>query len=284
VGGGFAIYRGKRHLDSISFRLLDECTVFQAEVIAIREAALEFAKGSYPECKYVKFFVDSQAALMAVCNPMVQQSSVGTAIEALNKLRKKCKNVTLVWTKAHVGTEGNEEADKMAKAGAAGESYSECGIPTVERKRRVLEYYTERWNTEWVDSKGANHSKRFIKQVDRPKSGSILNFGRFNVGKIVRMVTGHNALNYFRNKIDPDIDPICRFCNEDGNYETFWHLCTECPVFREWRIEIFLDNDPSGGTWKPSELIEFSNSRKIDDAICAYDDANTDGSFIDWGR
>jgi ribonuclease HI len=64
---------------------------------------------------YVKILSDSQAALLALNqNSFKSQAVYNTALK-LNELASKSKKVTLVWIKAHVGHEGNEKADQLAK-------------------------------------------------------------------------------------------------------------------------------------------------------------------------
>ena len=59
---------------SNKFRLPDTCTVFQAEVLAIKEAADALEQsGKY---KYIRIFVDSQAALLALAREDVSAGIV----------------------------------------------------------------------------------------------------------------------------------------------------------------------------------------------------------------
>ena len=90
-------------------------TVFQAEIIGIKLACEEMVK-MYADkpFKYVKIFSDSQAAIDS--SEVTSQAVLDTKV-ALNSLAKLTRNTVLVWIKAHVGHEGNEVADEMAKQG-----------------------------------------------------------------------------------------------------------------------------------------------------------------------
>ena len=41
-------------------------------------------------------------------------------LETMENLASKTENLTLAWSKAHVGIEGNEQSDKATKEGASG--------------------------------------------------------------------------------------------------------------------------------------------------------------------
>ena len=65
VGAGFAIYHGKQTELRDKVCLPDTATVFQAEIVAIKEAT-QAILGFAEEYKYVKFYVGSQGALSAL--------------------------------------------------------------------------------------------------------------------------------------------------------------------------------------------------------------------------
>ena len=86
------------------------------------------------------------------------------------------------------------------------------------------------------------------------------------ISRFIKLITGHNGLFYFKNKIDKEINNICRFCL--GESETFYHLVTECPAHRQNRVDIFLDNLPITNTkWSVRDLLDFSYKPGIRDAI-----------------
>ena len=68
---------------------------------------------------YIKIQSDSQAAIQALNNPRINSKSVLNAIESLETLASITNFLTLASIKAHVGTEGNEQADQAAREGAA---------------------------------------------------------------------------------------------------------------------------------------------------------------------
>ena len=97
-------------------------------------------------------------------------------------------------------------------------------------------------------------TKQFWARPSKQKSKDIMSMGAWRVGRLVRLTTGHKALGYFANKVDHEINPTCRFCEQDN--ETFWHFCSECPVFREGVADIMLDCHVSDGDWTPLQLLQ----------------------------
>ena len=82
----------------------------------------------------------------------------------------------------------------------------------------------------------------------------------------MRIISGHNALFHFKCKIDPDINPVCRFCLEAD--ECFFHLINDCPRFNNGRRDIFLDKPVCNDMeWKVGKLLKFSSLPGINDAL-----------------
>ena len=144
VGAGVYILKGGVCAMEQSYRLPDESTVYQAEMFAIREAAKLLA--DIPNLTSVKVYVDSQAALRTF-----QQFTITSklALETINILNTvSATQMIFVWTKAHVGTHGNEKADRLAKAGTELEHISEIPKPACEVKHQIDEYIHTLWQKE----------------------------------------------------------------------------------------------------------------------------------------
>ena len=97
--------------------------------------------------RYIKIFSDSQAAIMALDTSEMTSLLVKQTKVVLNKLANKTQRLTIVWIKAHVGHEGNEEADKLAKQGTLNnKKYKEVGTPQSEIKSKISKFIRGTWD------------------------------------------------------------------------------------------------------------------------------------------
>ena len=156
---------------------------------------------------------------------------VEETILALNLLGGRCQ-VRLAWEKAHRGTEGNERADDLAKAGCLlplGEAFPSL-VPKTEIKTRIHTMIRDKWQQQWDAYPHARQSKQFFSKINKSRAQHIYKLSRAKLARLIRITTGHNNLNYHRSLINPDRENGCRFCGEEA--ETFFHLVTDCPAFR----------------------------------------------------
>ena len=179
----------------------------------------------------------------------------------MNTLAKKAKRLNLVWIKAHVGHEGNEAADGLAKQATTMIQTNEFPLPQNLTKTHIGEKIYEEWNKQWSQEPTCRQTRQFIKQVNPSRSKNTLKLARSQLTLLVGLITGHNNLAYHASKEDPDIFPMCCMCGE--NLETFHHFATECPSLRESRNTVFLDKKIED-TWKPEDLLEFARIPAIE--------------------
>ncbi|GBM92662.1 hypothetical protein AVEN_47973-1 [Araneus ventricosus] len=116
-------------------------TVFQAELLAIKEACLWASKTN----QQIKVWSDSESSLHSIASidtksPIAQQTQ---------EILLKSTNIKLGWIKAHVGYSGNEAADVQAKKA------TQEGIPTfIPAPRNHIKSLLQkesitRWQKEW---------------------------------------------------------------------------------------------------------------------------------------
>ena len=235
-------------------------TVFQAEVWAIRQAAERLR--NVPETT-VFFFVDSQAALMALDASEAESETVQRCIEALNELGLR-KTVILRWVKAHVGHDLNEMADELAKKGSKGDGpHSILPLPKTVVKTTVSSYTSKIWEQRWRGIEGHRQTKSWYSRPDKGKSEVLINHDRRTLSTFIQFITGFNLLGYHqRNVKGPAVDPTCRLCLEE--IEDAWHLVADCPALVTRRREIFsqefLQPDPP---WTVSQVVRFISLNQV---------------------
>ena len=127
--------------------------------------------------------------------------------------------------------------------------------------------YRKVWDSEWAEYKEAKHTKQFYPESDEARAKEAMKLSRFELARLVKLVTDHGDLAYFYSKLEPNYNPLCRFCRERN--ETFLHL-TECPRLRTYQNECFEGNNMSH-TWKIARILEFSYKKELNALIDGYD-------------
>ena len=282
TGSGLVIYRHKQEIANDWFRLPDGCTVFQAEVAAIARASRALCGMQDGTIKFVKIFVDSQAAIAALGKPCVTSQIVKDAMDSLNKLAKVVKSVSLVWIPAHKGHTGNERADVLAKKGSAEVDplkLLKVRKPYATIKMQVRENIRAEWQKEWTSMNSANHTKSFYGGPNASKARFVCKLARLELGRFVRAITGHNNLRFFQNKIGLSRNRLCRFCGEGD--ETITHFIHACPQFYSFQRETFLDEPPTADMrWSVRSIIDFTYHP---DMNAAYEGDWTDNDYTELG-
>ena len=203
------------HFDK--FRLENHCSVYQAELLAIKRAiswCIEVNTSAI-------IHSDSNSSLQAIQN----RSNRNTlAVEIRQLLQSHPEHICLRWVKAHVGIEGNEKADQLAKEATEAEivQYSTC--PSSYAIRLMKHRVDNLWNQRWLDTRKDNFgavTKYFFPTIaDRKKCSFIPDF------IMTQYLTGHGRFNAYLKRIDVQTNDECENC---GQVETSLHLIEDCP-------------------------------------------------------
>ena len=259
TGAGYTIHKKGKEIDHGSFRLPDHATVFQAEVAAINKAAIALMRMPQ-DVQFVKIFVDSRAAILALTNPVVKSKTVATTIESLNHLASRASSVTIVWIPAHKGHLGNERADVLAKGGAQSalpDDFHPVPQPISALKADIRSNILQVWSREWQEDTRFVHTKQFYYSPMPAKAKHVYKLARLELGRFVRLITGHNNLNGFQTKIGLWADRTCRLCHAEE--ETFAHFLHDCPRLWLSRRELFPTGQPTPDMqWSVRALLDFS--------------------------
>ena len=226
-------------------------TVFQCEIFAIQAAAEWLSDTRGHE---VHFFIDSQAAISALCSDEIRSRSVLNTITYL-EIAGEHNIIKLNWIKAHNGHAMNDIADKLAKTGS--ESFGphkRIPIPDAFVKELIDKETIKRWNRGWVNVEGHRQTKLFFPEVNTIKAAKLYKAPKALYSQAIRWITGFNGLAYQNNKINPGEfpSPQCQLC-EEWYDETSQHLIAACPALFWERMHAF----------KPTRDIDDLQSIKI---------------------
>ncbi|GBM25710.1 hypothetical protein AVEN_241982-1 [Araneus ventricosus] len=200
VGAAFSVWSEQNIVYRWSAKLQDYNRVFQAELLALKHATDHAT--SLPH-QLITILVDNQASFQAAANPRSRNT---TAREICKNLITN-KHIHISWIKAHVGYDGNEEEDRLAKEAAK----SDRDPPSVKapisflksifKKKKMM----EDWQSDWEDEDTGRSTFNILPRVSTQpcywKREEILSFAghgpfpsylkRFNLASTVNCPCGN---------------------------------------------------------------------------------------------
>ena len=246
TGYGVVIYMDSEHWITENYTLSHDNTVFQCEAHALYRASILLndilTSPSFTEHRVI-IYTDSQALLKALSKAY---SISKTIVNLHNSMNSTSTNhyVSIEWVPGHMGHYGNELADKLANirevVSSAELERNKPPIPQAFFKSKIRSYIIKKHKSQWEESKVSENTKKIVNAItDHKLQGQhLFKLGFDLIRPLVRLITGHNNLNHFQNKIDFTTVPFCRFCDEDI-HETALHLICDCEKFAKTRMEKF---------------------------------------------
>jgi len=223
-------------LHHIGHKLPSYATVFQAEVLAIKEA-LSWVKDAKIVAANIIIWSDSQAALAAISNTIVTSRLVRETKHLLSVVSRD-NSINLHWVRGHDNNTGNELADTYAKAAALQGQLHYIPPPLIALKGSIKAFYRNKWEQMWNSLTGLEHSKKMITKVPHNilfKTGS---WFRQDLKLLAEVTSGHCLLNNHLIKWREEILlPLCRLCEEE--LETPHHLYADCAALTRYRFQFY---------------------------------------------
>ena len=237
-----------------SYKLNNDCSVFQAEILAITKAA-EIVKALNTDFTGpVTIYVDSQAALKAVKSHTINSKAVHDCKTALNDIRQI---VGLCWVPGHNDIEGNEIADELARGGSQSSSLlieRSVKPPISYFIGRIRAFYCEVVGNRWLREPACRISKSIWPEFSHKRTSSLLDHNKREIKIVVGIITGHCKVRSLTSKWDSSGEDYCRLCEDEEEVETIEHILCKCPSLISRRHKQF-------GCYEIDNLVFFS---KID--------------------
>jgi ribonuclease HI len=221
---------------SQGFKLNAMSSVFTAELFALSKA-LEHI-GHRPEKSFV-ICSDSLSSLQAI-NTLFSPLPLVQAIHSLlTSLASQDVRVVFCWVPGHVGIQGNELADKAARAATENDSVDFDRAMHTDLKAHFKCHFKKKFQELW-DAE-LNNKLKEIKPTIENWDSSIRSTRREEV-VLTRLRIGHTLFSHaFLFSLDK-IPPRCHTCNEAL---TVKHVLLECSKYRGVRRRLSLETSIS---------------------------------------
>ena len=241
AGSGYVL----THRGAIVARLgvpLDKyATVFQAEILAISEAAekatrlLSFFRDAF---RSVTFYSDSSAALLALASCVITSKMVRDCHNRLQKLAGIC-SVNLNWIPGHRGFEFNELADQEAKKAAGRTTYHPSPTLSLSIRaslRHLDEWMKRRHTAAWNQQTDCRQARMLVPGVDHRRARQLLRLPRQKLRLSIGLLTGHCIVRRHLHIMRLAPRATCSFCHMAD--EDVFHFLADCPTWMMQRSRI----------------------------------------------
>jgi ribonuclease HI len=231
VGCGFQVVENGVHTVKQKHKLGDECSVFQAELIAI-DKGLTYVSGR--RTQEVIIFSDSKSSLLALKNRSSVNPIVHNIHDKLAHLTGKGVAWAFVWTRAHVGIPGNEAADVLAKEATvkrSGPIFAD--FPLTYAKHNIREDVIREWNQRYTQSTTGSVTRAFLPSIYHSRQMRKLSNPTFEMTQIL---TGHAFNMSYLHRFKIKETNVCP-C-DSSTEQTISHLLYYCPKYLHSRTRL----------------------------------------------
>jgi len=226
VGAAYVAFSPEGHVKTRKVKLEDYCSVFQAELVAIKEALSWLKNQQKYNGLQVSLLSDSKSSLEAISN----RSSTNPLVFNIHELIKSSQySLQLYWVKAHSDIYGNDEADKAAKLATTIRSriiYDK--FPLSFAKKTITNEVKTIWNQRYKESSrtGLHRLVSSITKVDKLLLRMKTSFF------LTQYLSNHGFHKHYLHRFKITPDDLCP-CGED-QVQTTDHLMKTCPAFKPY--------------------------------------------------
>lgn len=243
TGAGICAYKSGRIIWTKKLLLPAYCTIFQAELQGILCALREIKRRQ--TTGQVHIWSDSLSSLLAIKRRNCKDEQAMETRILLRELNTNSLSVKLHYVKAHIGVEGNERADELAKLACNKKTQPDFDlVPKSYIKMKLREEMYKEMDTTYTEK--AN--KTLLSWYGNWKEA--LRVSQINhIRNITPFITSHGFFRSHLKRTNPDLDERCNFCKQ-GLEQTSDHILLDCDYFSKDRKRImdrlaFLNKDNS---------------------------------------
>lgn len=219
-----------------SFRLPNDCSIFQAELFAIQKA-LEHINFRHIPNSRITVFVDSQAAIKALDSKVIKSTTVAKCRDEVRKAATH-HQINICWVPGHCNVTGNEKADALARKGSDMNATEAEGLelPIGKLIANLKEETIDLVNSSWKSRNDCRISRHLWPAIDTKRTADLLKLCKNDIRMLIGVLTGHCKVGYMISKYDRSIQDFCRSCGNEEELETIKHLMCDCPALSQRRL------------------------------------------------
>jgi ribonuclease HI len=228
VGVGVYIDSKQDNDQQLSLRLNDNHSIYTAELVAIQRSIELYEFILNPLKLNYHIFSDSLSALTSIKAGFSQNNPtlLRNILTQINFLMQNGTSVYLTWCPAHVGVDGNERADTLAKASLTNTYQSPVDYELGDLKRRASQNAHTLHKNAYRAHKATSTNQYFTLRpcLDTPSPLGLATITNRHTAVIIfRLATQHCRLNHHLKQLGMAKSNICNYCN--CNEISLFHYC-----------------------------------------------------------
>lgn len=227
---GFGVYSEELGL-SLARRLPDHCSVYQAEMLAIKEVA-DWLSCNVLSTTAVNIYSDSQAAVKSLKSMFLKTRSALNCRTSLNEMAKQF-DIRLIWVPGHRDIPGNCKADELARLGTTLQvpTELECvGMPLETCKLNLRICSATETNQRWAHGWTCETTRQIWPSLDQGRTSGLISLSRGEISTVVAVITGHCLIGKHAERLNVPSNDFCRSCMDEEELETIEHFVCHCPA------------------------------------------------------
>ena len=224
-----------------------EASIFTAKICALN-LALKIISNN--KAKKFIIYSDSISVLHSIKNQKLDNPLIVNLLNKLHALRQS-KKIIFCWIPGHMGIQGNDKADSLAKAAINIPPDKTSKLPYTDLKHKIKQIITKRWQQLWDEN--AQNKLRQIEPLLKERKHEASNTRR-EKNILSRLRIGHTRLTHdFILKEEPPSKYQC------GNHYKIRHILIECTNLSRIRKIFYKVNSMKELFEKinPKNVIEF---------------------------
>ena len=153
----------------------------------------------------------------------------------MSKICEKGNEVKVHWVPGHKDIEGNELADRQAKAAATEMCAQDVPIePVLDNREAISEIKKQmaiKWKLKYSYSDKTTHIQDIYTEVGKRNCHGEEDRRTFSI--LNQILSGHTLLNHHQAKINKTVSELCEACDETEDTEHFLFRCRKYKEERE---------------------------------------------------